>query len=214
MAEYRDTQRNREGLSVRQLILLFLAGVAVCAVFFALGFVVGYNNQRTPAFSAETERVTGAGSVIPPTVNPPIENDQAPGTSTAKPAANSAEPQTEQVSPPQAAPRPAEAPGRTRKTPSPPAASVEPSGARVEPVARTASNISLQVVASSSKKDAQNVVSKLKARGYPAFLMTPQDAHASDNLFRVEVGPFSTRLDAEKVRKKLSDDGFQPFVRH
>jgi cell division septation protein DedD len=201
-------QRNyKEGLTVRQMIVFFMAGVAVCAVFFALGFVVGYNNQRPAGASTETENVNGGSATIPPTVNAPLEKDQAPAAAKNPPAANSAEPQTEQVSVPGPAAEPASAPGREAK----------PSGASPvsggEPRARVESSISLQVVASSSRKDAENLVTTLKARGYPAFLATPQDAHASDNFFRVEVGPFSTRQEAEKARKHLSDDGFKPFLR-
>jgi cell division septation protein DedD len=198
-------QRNyKEGLSVRQMIVFFMAGVAVCAVFFALGFVVGYNNQRPAGGSTETENVSGASPAIPPTVNQPLEKDQAPA---AAKNPNSAEPQTEQVSAPTPPAEPAKAPGRGAKASSVPPVSSAESRPRVE------SSISLQVVASSSRKDAENLVTTLKARGYPAFLATPQDAHASDNLFRVEVGPFSTRQEAEQARKHLNDDGFKPFLR-
>ena len=54
------------------MILFFLAGVAVCGVFFALGFLVGYN-ERAPAVAADSERVTGPAAV-PPVVNPPPES--------------------------------------------------------------------------------------------------------------------------------------------
>jgi cell division septation protein DedD len=195
-------QRNyKEGLSVRQMIVFFMAGVAVCAVFFALGFVVGYNNQRPVGASTETETVTGATPAIPPTVNPPLEKDQAPAATNP----NSVEPQTEQVAQPAPPAAPARAPSRDTN-----ASSAQGSGAERP---RVESSVSLQVVASSSRKDAENLVTTLKARGYPAFLATPQDTHASDNLFRVEVGPFSTREEAETARKHLNDDGFKPFLR-
>ena len=198
MAEYRDTQgAQKEGLSVRQLVLLFLAGVAVCAVFFALGFVVGYN---------ERPRVAGSGSVIPPVVNRPVDNDQPPPTSTGSPAGKASEPQTERLSETERA-ESSEAPPVSQK-PSNPRSDSSEANSRAE------AGIVLQVVASSSQKDAENLVSTLKSRGYPAFLVTPQQGHASDNLFRVQVGPFATRQNAEKFRKKLSDEGFHPFFRH
>ena len=206
MAEYRDTQgAQKEGLSVRQLVLLFLAGVAVCAVFFALGFVVGYN-ERPSVYVAESERVAGSGSVIPPVVNRPVENDQPPPTSTSSRAGKASEPQTERLSETERA-EPSEAPPVSQK-PSNPRSDSSEANSRAE------AGIVLQVVASSSQKDAENLVSTLKSRGYPAFLVTPQQAHASDNLFRVQVGPFATRQNAEKFRKKLSDEGFHPFFRH
>ena len=190
---------------MRQLVLLFLAGVAVCAVFFALGFVVGYN-ERPSVYVAESERVAGSGSVIPPVVNRPVENDQPPPTSTSSPAGKASEPQTERLSETERA-EPSEAPPVSQK-PSNPRSDSSEANSRAE------AGIVLQVVASSSQKDAENLVSTLKSRGYPAFLVTPQQAHASDNLFRVQVGPFATRQNAEKFRKKLSDEGFHPFFRH
>jgi cell division septation protein DedD len=74
--------------------------------------------------------------------------------------------------------------------------------------------ITLQVAALRTKRDAETMVNILKERGYPVFLVAPEYAQAGDNLFRVQVGPFRTRDDAEKVRAKLSQEGFKPFIRH
>jgi cell division septation protein DedD len=75
--------------------------------------------------------------------------------------------------------------------------------------------ITLQVSAGRNKQDAETVVNILKEKGYPVFLATPEYAHADDNLFRVLVGPFRTRADADKVRDKLVQEGFKnPFIRH
>jgi len=74
--------------------------------------------------------------------------------------------------------------------------------------------ITLQVAALRTKQDADALVDILKTRGYPVFLVTPEYAHADDNLFRVQVGPFKSRDDADKVRNKLTQEGFKPFVRH
>jgi cell division septation protein DedD len=74
--------------------------------------------------------------------------------------------------------------------------------------------VTLQVVALGNKHDAEHVVNILKEKGYPVFLATPEYAHADDNIFRVLVGPFRTRDDADKVRNKLSQEGFKPFIRH
>lgn len=71
----------------------------------------------------------------------------------------------------------------------------------------------IQVAASRAKQDAEALVKILAARGYRVFLVTPEYAHANDNLFRVQVGPFATREDAEAVRAKLAKEGFKPFIR-
>jgi cell division septation protein DedD len=72
----------------------------------------------------------------------------------------------------------------------------------------------VQVVASSTKRDAEALVKILEGRGYPVFLVTPEYTHANDNLYRVQVGPFTSRDDAEKVRAKLTQEGFRPFIKH
>jgi cell division septation protein DedD len=72
----------------------------------------------------------------------------------------------------------------------------------------------VQVVASRTKEDAEALVKILGSRGYPVFLVTPEYAHANDNLYRVQVGPFTSKEDAEKVRGKLTQEGFKPFIRH
>jgi cell division septation protein DedD len=74
--------------------------------------------------------------------------------------------------------------------------------------------ITLQVVALRNKPDAEAVVNILKEKGYPVFLVTPEYARAEDNLFRVQVGPFKTREDADKVKTKLTQEGFKPFIKH
>jgi cell division protein FtsN len=58
------------------------------------------------------------------------------------------------------------------------------------------------------------MVGILKGRSYPVFLVAPEYVKADDNYFRVQVGPFRTREDAEKVRAKLAQEGFRPFIRH
>jgi DedD protein len=214
----REHQEER-GLSAHHLILLFLAGVAVCGVFFSLGFLVGFN-ERFSRSAPATEHVT-APATIPPTVNPPAESakatpqeavgerirdNPAPDTGAAPAAGrgkNPAPPQARTaVAAPSAPQRPAAAPATSQQ----PASAAAPG--------EVGEGITLQVAALRSKQDAEALVNILKGRGYPVFLVTPEYAHANDNLFRVQVGPFKTRDDAEKVRAKLSREGFKPFIRH
>jgi cell division septation protein DedD len=187
------TERTQSGLSARQLILFFFAGVAVCAVFFALGFLVGYN-ERAPTVAADTERVTPP-SDIPPTVNPPMGNAKtaAKSASTGS-SAKAEEPLSEEVI--------SSPPGRGQ------------SNGAAESKAGRQGGLAVQVVASTSRQDAATLVGVLKGRGYSAFLLTPGEVRSGDKLFRVEVGPFSSRAEAEKVRRKLADEGFKPFLRY
>jgi cell division septation protein DedD len=219
-----DSQRDDKGLSTRHLILVFLAGVAVCGVFFSLGFLVGYN-ERSARLSPITERVS-APAAIPPTFNAPLETEPV-GLGAAGTSKTSVPPPLAslQASAPPATPseqKPATAPGTappgTSPRPSlakadresdPGATATPPSGAGEVSVGFT-----VQIVASRTKQDAEALVKILKGRGYPVFLVAPEYAHANDNLYRVQVGPFASRDDAEKVREKLTREGFKPFIRH
>ena len=69
-------------------------------------------------------------------------------------------------------------------------------------------------MASKTQTDAENLVKLLKSHGYPVYLLTPQQAHAHDKLYRVQVGPFTTRVAADLTRDKLVGEGFRPFVVH
>ena len=213
-----------KGLSTRHLILIFLAGVAVCGVFFSLGFLVGYN-EKSVRMLPVTERVTPPAT-IPPTVNSPLETvPVGPGSvatsttsvppSLAPPRASAASSPTSEQNPgtgPGTAAAVAAAPPSSAKAESEPElgrAATSPAGAR-----EVGAGFTVQVTALRTKQDAEAVVKILKGRGYPVFLVAPERAHANDNLYRVQVGPFASRSDAEKVRAKLTQEGFKPFIRH
>jgi cell division septation protein DedD len=209
MAGRTEKEQDDKGLSVRHFILLFLAAVAVCGVFFSLGFLVGYN-ERASRMTPVTERVTNP-PLVPPIVNPPPESSRA-ATPTNQPP--SKPPAAAVESKPSAA-------GAAPPSPSAAPATEVESTARAAPPVPPPSNsgevgvgFTVQVAASRAKEDAESLVKILKDRGYPVFLMSPEYAHANDNLFRVQVGPFKTHDDAEKVRKQLAAEGFNPFIRH
>ncbi len=205
-------EQEERGHSARYLILIFLACVATCAVFFSMGFMVGYN-ERFSSSTPKTEVVT-APTVIPPTVIPPAESAQvtppvAPaGQTNPAPDAGVTPPATKGPAGTASAPQPVTPASPAAKAP----ASPQPAAAATP--GEVGEGITLQVAALRTKQDAEALVGILKGRGYPVFLVAPEYAHADDNLFRVQVGPFKTRDDAEKVRAKLAQEGFKPFIRH
>ena len=225
---------DRTGLSAIQLALVFLTGVAVCAVFFALGFAVA-RNQQAPTASAESN----TESVPPPSPAPtPVNSTAGPTTSqdtSPAPAPSgggivvrTAPAPSSGVSASPAAPSPAP-PVRVRETPpkseskrlpAAPVSSPTPSAASQLPRApnaaapATGGRIVVQVSAVGVRQDAETLVNLLKSRGYSAFLVTPEAAGAGDKLFRVQVGPYKTDAEAIGIRNKLVADGFKPFVRH
>jgi DedD protein len=213
MADSGEKKPDEKGLSARYLVLVFLMGVAACAVFFSLGFLVGYN-ERLSKTAGTTEQVTPSG-VIPPTVNPPLETvqptrkDAASAVSAsagpAKPASAEAAKESKPSATP-ATPPTAAKPGLT--------AAAAPASSQGSPGVEVGNAFTVQVAASQNQQDAEKLVKELKSRGYAVFVVTPEFAHANDNLFRVQVGPFATREEAQKVRDKIAKEGFKPFIRH
>jgi cell division septation protein DedD len=226
------------GLSAIQLALVFLTGVAVCAVFFAIGFVVGRNQQPpTVSASANTEQVpppaptpanSSAGATTSGNTSPapaPAEGGvvsrsnpgPSPGSSALSAAASPVPPTPVQEAPPKSESNrlpAAPIPSQTQSTAS--NLAVAPNAVAAQPGAGTAAGgkIVVQVSAVGVRQDAETLVNLLKERGYPAFLITPEEAGAGDKLFRVQVGPYRSDPEAIGVRNKLMADGFKPFVRH
>ncbi len=197
MDETQAPLKEEKGLSAHQLILMFLAAVAVCAVFFAAGFLVGYN-ERSAKSAPVTERVSTSSSVIPPVVNPaPAERtSQAKEVTVTEgtPIPQSAEPLAATSLPPM---KPAEKPARA-------AASEKfmPTQTR----ARDRQGYAIQVVASGARA---------KAEGFPAFIAPLPAARRRAPHYGIRVGPYRTREEAEKVREKLAQAGFKrTFIKH
>ena len=208
-------RKDEKGLSARILILLFVMGVAACAVFFSLGFVVGFT-ERPHAASNITEEVDHAAET-PPVVNLPLE-PLSPGQDGAI-STPAAEKQSESVAP---APAPKAEP---KADPKPPAPAVQSSAKKpaTKPAKTTASaqqqkepraGYIVQVAASSDKTDAEKLVKELRGRGFDVFVVPPQFSEAKDNLYRVQLGPYGTREEAVRVRDRISKEGFKPFIKN
>jgi cell division septation protein DedD len=67
----------------------------------------------------------------------------------------------------------------------------------------------VQVAAVSKQDDAGALVDALKKKQYPAFIA----ANLADKLFRVQVGPFADIKDAEAMRFRLVNDGYNPILK-
>jgi cell division septation protein DedD len=204
-----------EGVPRRQLLLAFFAVVLLCAVFFSLGFFVGYK-QRAANIAPVTEQVN---TDVPGEANPAeaAPAAQQPGGSAPAGAAN----------PKNAGAFSAEAtrgntavsgnsPGTAAPGPAPSASSASPSVSKSGALAAPGPippGVLVQVAALSNQQDAFNMVDVLKSRGYAALLLTPEQAHARDSFFRVVVGPYPSHAEADKVRSQLAAEGFKPFIR-
>ncbi len=202
----RAERKDDKGLSARFLILVFVMGVAACAVFFSLGFLVGYN-ERPSAAANVAEEVAPAGA-IPPLVNPPPEAALTPPAPiTPTPAAG--EFATEHIA--SAKPKPSPEPAAKPPAPKPKPVAKPPAAAHR---GKEAPGFTVQVAASREKKDAEKLVKELRARGLDVFVVPPQYSDAKDNLYRVQVGPYATRAEAVRVRDRIAKEGFKPFIKN
>jgi DedD protein len=198
MASSEDTEIT---LGTGKLLVLFFGLVAICALFFALGYSLGRKSEpilaATPAAQPTAPRTTNSPNAAQPpmTFYKNVEQKDAnaeltsatdtKADSTAAPAA---------AAPAQAAPA----------SPSLDANSQAPS--TVLPT----SAYFVQVAAVTKQEDADALVDALKKKDYPAFV-APQTK--TDSFFHVQVGPYSDVKDAEAMRTRLIADGYSPILK-
>ncbi|HKT10559.1 MAG TPA: SPOR domain-containing protein [Terriglobia bacterium] len=223
MGDRTERLRGEKGPSAHYLVLIFLACVAVCAVFFSLGFVVGHNQPSTQAsqMSPVTENVAPSGNDnIPPTVNVPAGNPNVPAPVDGGSAIDgSSSPATLHPQPLQKSPSEAMEPLVSTNPGSSTAHSAvqkppDPSKTRApSPVKKSqSSHFAVQVMASRTRADAIRVIGMLKSRGYHGVLVSPSGSRQGNALYRVQVGPYASREQAEKIRSGLKKEGFKAFI--
>ena len=67
----------------------------------------------------------------------------------------------------------------------------------------------VQVAAVTRREDADVLVSALRQRGYRAM----ERNEPQDKLVHVQVGPFSSREDANTMKQKLLADGYNAIIK-
>jgi cell division septation protein DedD len=177
-------------LGTGKMLALFFALVALCAVFFAVGFTLGKEAALKPSAAAAMPASSPTAVLRPATVK----------TSSRQPAAaDSSE-------------RPADNQPVSSNTAA--ATSNSPDSATAAPPADPAAppvlnGYYVQVAAVSKQEDADALVDALKSKQYPAFSATAM----SDKLFHVQCGPYADIKDAEAMRTKLTSDGYNPILK-
>lgn len=198
-------------LGAGKLLAIFFALVALCGVFFGLGYSLGKNSGPITVQDGQ-EKVL----VVPGTK--PVAGTVAPAvpavTSSAVPAASAAAPSAPvEQTPTQAqdtSADPGSQPVSTAATTSAPATATAPSSASAPAKAASQGPITVQVAAVSKPEDAQALVDALRKKNYPVFVAPNA---STDSLFHVQVGPFTNVNDAEAMRSKLADDGYNAIVK-
>jgi DedD protein len=201
MASSQDTEIT---LGTGKLLVLFFGLVAVCALFFALGYSLG--RKTDPAIT------TASAALAPHTV----PNGTKPGsTGTAQTPPMTFYKNVEQKDANSELTPPASN-GKTVSTANPAstAASSTPESQTANPADQPATlptaGYYVQVAAVSKQEDADSLVDALKKKQYPAFLA---NSSTTDKLFHVQVGPFSDIKEAEAMRTRLTGDGYNPILK-
>lgn len=205
-------------LGTAKLLGLFFGLVMVCAVFFALGYTLGRKSDTglaaaSPAVPLQTMsngvKPGGSASTQPApamTFYKAVEQKDAnaqltpvstdAGTAASQTAASTPGASSPTVSAGTSSPVTQAQPSQTANPPDP-----------MAPLPTTAYFV--QVAAVTKPEDADALVDALKKKEYPAFVAS----NAVDKLFRVQVGPFGDIKEAEAMRSRLINDGYNPILK-
>lgn len=205
-------------LESRHLVGLFLSVVLLCGVFFTLGYVMGKTQYGGAVHAASSPDLSApvrgsnskrnpsdrsAAAVPAPNVGEwDFYGKKQDGDDRLQPAAKSSSPWASS-SPAVPAPAPAvqPAPGRSARE--------VPASARLRAPKITKGAIVLQVAALRHRGDALAMAEMLQQKKFPSFVVTP----ATDNFYRVQVGPYRTERAAESARSALERAGFKAIIK-
>jgi DedD protein len=194
MANAEDTEIT---LGTGKMLALFFGLVALCAVFFGMGFSLGKSSVKSG--SDPVSGVATPGGVRPTAVK--SNNPRPPSDLTFYKAVGQKDADAQLTA------------GSTDAPASPGAATKSQGDDSSAPPALNAvssqSSYFVQVAAVSKQEDAQALVDALKKKQYTAFAASTP----GDKLFHVQVGPFSDIKDAEMARGKLVSDGYNPILK-
>ncbi len=178
---------------------MFFGMVMVCAVFFAFGFTLGRNSSTSEVKAAAPEVATQPATTASVEKPSPVNTSECATTDCA-PATTPQQDLTFYDSVKSQQPEPTLAPAKpatVQRTVTQPRSS-QPSG------------YSVQIAALTKAGDADALVSVLRRKKYPVFLV---DTTATDRYYRVQVGPFADIKDAEAMRSRLARDGYKPILK-
>jgi DedD protein len=186
MANSEDTEIT---LGTGKMLAIFFGLVALCAVFFGMGFSLGKNSSAPNGMPANSNASTPRSAAVKPSSSA-ASPDLSYKTVGQKEADTSL---------------PANANAPDTSTPS-----SESQSAATDPAAAPPLNgYYVQVAAVRKEEDAQALVEALKKKQYAAFATSLQ----ADKLFHVQIGPFGDIKDAEGTRAKLVGDGYNPILK-
>ena len=218
-------------LNGKQLVFLFMAATVVSVVIFLCGVLVGRGVKaeracqlirraavatlpiRNDAASCSGGHAASVGSDPTTAAPPPAVDDLSYFNRLEKPN----QPETLKAAPDRPA---ADPPAPARTAPVPAAAtsgracgdsSRPPLTSPAPPAAPAGDGYAIQVAALREANDADAIARRLSSKGYGAFVIAP--GSGTPSVYRVRVGKFKTRREAETVASKLQkEEQFKPWI--
>jgi DedD protein len=189
-------------LGTGKMLALFFGLVALCAVFFGLGFSLGRGSGRS-TMASDQPSTQGTAPALRPSAMKSGGAQAQPGEGMTFYKAVEQKDANPQLSAADPAANPASTKDSARET----ADAAKPP----DPMTLNAGpGYFVQVAAVSKQDDAQALVDALKKKQYAAFT---SNASSSDRFFHVQVGPFGDIKDAEATKAKLVGDGYNPILK-
>ncbi len=196
MLDEQQQQDTEFTLGAGKLLGLFFLLVILCGVFFALGYTVGHSSQKMEGSLIGGDKASAAtqtpASASNGSVRPLTSADKPQTDMSFYKAVEQKDADSKLETPP-----PAVAPTDDSKQNSP-ELQASPGGAYV-----------VQVAAVTKKEDAEALQQALIKKQYPVVI-TPG---GGDKLFHVQIGPFAELKDAETMKGRLANDGYNAIVK-
>ena len=223
-----DDNQETKSLRVdhRHLAFFFLGAVAICAIFFALGFVVGraqafetvLKDQSTAKVIAENRLPVEPGVAGDSSKTPSKESKETVKSEDHEVSRDSGldyrreldfySAVKDQKADPNFHPESTPA----KKSPQKGVDARRGAAASQSKSLSSSPLVSLQVAALKSSSDADKLAKALRAKGYPVFVVNPAKDN-SDKLIRIQIGPYTNETEAVKVKSRLEADGYQSIVK-
>ena len=224
-----------------KLLGLFFMLVAICGVFFAIGYSLGKTSAREQALNDKTSLnaslsapVVGDASAPKPSAavqgkSEPegvaaSQQEKAPtgpdltffnavkrSDSNAQAATDPAKSPAAKAEPQTASSAPATAGETPMASKSAAIATDSKAGANTDVAASTSGAFVVQIAAVTREEDAAALAGALRKKNYSVFVVKNQAVH--DKFYHVQVGPFSTLQDAEAMKARLMGEGYNPIVK-
>ena len=228
-------------LNGKQLVFLFMAATVVSVVIFLCGVLVGRGVRAERGGLSDTATLSPSTDTSPLQTPPPV-GAPVPAPAGSDPTVAAAPPPPDDLTyfnrlekqnapaeklktepdrrvaerKPAAADGPAPAPVSAPATPGPP-----PPAPALNEAARTTApetapepsgqGFVVQIAALNIRSEAEAIARRLSSKGYAAYVLSP--ANGTPSVYRVRVGKFNTRREAESVAAKLQkEEQFKPWV--